>query len=192
MIKSADPQIQRIHKENADRMLLASFFSGLTRTAGYQVRNSHAKYLGEALNLAVSVQETERQQRFNESFYTRSEKSVRLLSERKDRPDTGNGYRRYSGETHAYRQARSERQNALVSKNREDHQENGKTRTEAAVRCYECDGRGHFARECPTRLRKEKKLSDSRGRKNPSERSKRTNAPGEKQGTAISGNECEA
>jgi len=42
-----------------------------------------------------------------------------------------------------------------------------KPRTEAAVRCYECDGRGHFARECPTRLRKEKKLSDSPGRNKP-------------------------
>ena len=99
MIKSADPLIQRIHKENADRMLLASFVSGLTGTAGYQVRISHPKSLGEALNLAVSVQEAERQQRFNESFYTRSEKSVRLLSEPKGRPDTGNGNRRYSGET---------------------------------------------------------------------------------------------
>ena len=79
-IKSVDPQIQRIHKENADRMLLASFVSGLTSTAGYQVRISHPKSLGEALNLAVSVEEAERQQRFNESFYTRSEKSVRLLS----------------------------------------------------------------------------------------------------------------
>ena len=78
----------RIHKENADRMLLASFVSGLTGTAGYQVRISHPKSLGEALNLAVSVQEAERQQRFNETFYTRSEKSVRLLSEPKGRPDT--------------------------------------------------------------------------------------------------------
>jgi len=77
-----------------------------------------------------------------------------------------------------------------ISKNRADHQENRKPRTEAAVRCYECDDRGHFARECPTRLRKEKKLSDSPSRKNPSERSKCSHAPGEKQGNAISGNEC--
>ena len=34
MIKSTDPQIQHIHKENADRTLLASFVSGLTGTAG--------------------------------------------------------------------------------------------------------------------------------------------------------------
>ena len=192
MIKSADHQVQRIHKENADRMLLVSFVSGLTGTAGYQVRILHPESLGEALNLAVSVQEAERQERFNESFYTGSEKSVRLLSEPKGRPDSGNGNCRYSGETHAYRQERRQRQSAPVSKNRAEHQENRKTPTEAAVRCYECDGRGHFARECPTRLRKEKKLSDSPGRKNPSERSKSSHAPGEKQGTTISGNECEA
>ena len=46
MIKSADPQIQRIHKENADRVLLASFGLGLTGTAGYQVRISHTQSLG--------------------------------------------------------------------------------------------------------------------------------------------------
>ena len=38
MIKSADRQVKRIHKENADRMLWASFVSGLRVTAGYQVR----------------------------------------------------------------------------------------------------------------------------------------------------------
>jgi len=171
---------------------LASFVSWLPGTEGYQVKISHPKSLGEALKLAVSLQEAERQQRFNEIFYTRSEKSVPLLSEPKVRPDTGNGNRRYSCETHAYRQARIERQSAPVSKNRADHQENRKMRTEAAVRLYECDGRGHFARECPTRLRKEQKLSDSPCRKNPSERSKLSQAPAEKQGTAISGNECEA
>jgi len=55
MIESADPQIQRIHKENADRTLLASFVSGLTGTAGYHVRISHPEYNGEALNLPWSV-----------------------------------------------------------------------------------------------------------------------------------------
>jgi len=65
-----------------------------------------------------------------------------------------------------------------------------KNANRSCLRCYECGGRGHFGRECPTRLRKEKKLSDSPGRKSPSELSKSSHAPGEKQGTAISGNEC--
>jgi len=112
MIKSAGPQIQGIHKENTDRMLLPSFGSGLTGPAGYQVRISHPQSLGEALNLALSVQEAERQEGFNESFYTRSEKSVRLLSGQKGRQDSGNGNCMYSGETHVYRQGRSQGQSA--------------------------------------------------------------------------------
>jgi len=147
-IKSADPQIQRIHKENADCILLASFVSGLTGTVGYQVRISHTGSLGDASNLAVSVQEAERQERFNESFYNWSEKSVQLLSEPKGRPFSGNRNCRYPGETHAYGQGRSQCQSAPVSKNRAEHQKNRKTRTEVAARCYECDGRGNFVQEC--------------------------------------------
>ena len=66
-------------------MLLASFFPGLTGTAGDQVSNSHPQSLWEVLNLALSVQEAERQERFIENFYTRSEKSVRLLPGTKGR-----------------------------------------------------------------------------------------------------------
>jgi hypothetical protein len=75
---------------------------------------------------------------------------------------------------------------------RAELQENRKTRTEAAIRCYECNGKWHFARECPTRLRKQKKLSDSPGRKNPPKRSKRSHVPGDKRETRTSGNESEA
>ena len=192
MIKSADPQIQRIHKENADCMLLASFVSGLSGSVGHHVKISCPRSLGEALNLALAVQEAERQERISESFYARSDKSVRLLSEPKGRPHSGNRNRRYSDETQTDRQVRSQRQVAPASKNRTEQREVKKTRSEAAVRCYECDGRGHFAKVCPTRLRKEKKLSDSPGRKNPSKRSKRSHAPGDKQGNGTSGNESEA
>ena len=80
MLQSADPQIQRIHKENADRMLLASFVSGLGSSIGHQVRISCPRSLPEALNLALVVQEAERQERSNGSFYAQSKKSVRLLS----------------------------------------------------------------------------------------------------------------
>ena len=38
MSTTDDPLAQRVHRENAERMLLGSFSSGLTATAGRQVR----------------------------------------------------------------------------------------------------------------------------------------------------------
>ena len=176
MLKLADPQIQRIHKENTDRMLLASFVSGLGGSVGHHVRISCPRSLPEALNLALAVQEAERQERSNGSFYAKSEKSVRSRSEPEDRQHPINRNRR-NQEKHA----RSQRQSTPDSKNKVEQSETRKTKSETTFRCYECDGRGHFAKECPTRLKKEKKLSDSPGRKNPSERSKRSHVPGDKQ-----------
>jgi hypothetical protein len=80
MGKSDDPQIQRVHQENADRMLLASFVSGLRGVPGRQVRFANPQDLEQALRIAIMVQEAERQERFNESFYTRFKKSVHLCS----------------------------------------------------------------------------------------------------------------
>jgi len=40
------------------------------------------------------------------------------------------------------------------------------------IKCYECEGRGHLARECRTRLRRETNSRAQRDSRNPSERSK--------------------
>jgi len=187
MLQSADPQIQRIHKENADRMLLASFVSGLGGSVGHDVRISCPRSLPEALNLALAVQEAERQERSNGSFYAQSKKSIRLLSEPNDRQHSAN-----RNQKNPEKQARSQRQCAAYSKNKVEQPETRRTKFETTFRCYECDGRGHFAKECPTRLKKENKPSDSPGRKNPSERSKSSHEPGEKLRNRNSGNESEA
>ena len=80
MGKSDDPRIQCVHRENTDRMLLASFISGLSGNPGRQVRFANPQDMELALRIALTVQEAKRQERFNESFYTQFEESVRLCS----------------------------------------------------------------------------------------------------------------
>jgi len=60
MSKVNDPIAQQIHQEKADRML-ASFVVGLSGVVGCQVRYVHPKYLREAVNLALAVDEAEKQ-----------------------------------------------------------------------------------------------------------------------------------
>jgi hypothetical protein len=80
MVNSDDPQIKRVHRENAERMLLSTIIAGLHGVPGRQTRFSNPQDRDQALKIALTVQEAERQERFNESFYTQFDNSVRLCS----------------------------------------------------------------------------------------------------------------
>jgi len=71
MCKVGDPAAQRIHRENADRMMLASFVSGFSGVVGTEVRYQAPRDIGQAVSLALAVQEAQKQQKFNKTFYTR-------------------------------------------------------------------------------------------------------------------------
>ena len=73
MEKTDDQVARRVHRENAERMLLASFISGLAGKVGKYVRYQSPRNLEQALQIALVVQEAEKQEKFNESFYTRFE-----------------------------------------------------------------------------------------------------------------------
>ena len=75
-----DPLIQCVQHENADRMFLTSFVTGLTGVPGRQVRHSNPQTLQQALRIALSAQEAERQEKFSES-YASFDKSFRLKSQ---------------------------------------------------------------------------------------------------------------
>jgi len=63
-----DPRMQKLYYEQAERMLLASFTSGLVGTRGRQVRYAIPKSMDEALKIAITVNQVELQERHNEAF----------------------------------------------------------------------------------------------------------------------------
>ena len=68
MIKVNDPVAQRIHRENADHMCLASYVSGLSTNVGKIVRIQNPQTIQQALTIALAVTEAERQEKVVKSF----------------------------------------------------------------------------------------------------------------------------
>ena len=63
-----DPIIQKLHYEQAERMLLATFTSGLLYAASRQVRYAMPRTMDEALKIAITVNQAEMPERRNEAF----------------------------------------------------------------------------------------------------------------------------
>ena len=168
MCKGSDPVAQRIHRE---RMLLASFVAGLSGEVGRQVKCQNPQNL-QALTTALAVREVLKQEKFAETFYTKFEKSVRLSNRQDYREPT---------ERHSHRRAANHLKTRRYEHGADRSGISGSTRDVQArtePRCYECEGRGHIARECPPRLKCEK-TRNAPGKENPSERSNRSRSPGD-------------
>jgi hypothetical protein len=111
----------------------------------------------QALAIALSVMEAKKQERASEIFFTRNDK----LSGHPMRKNHENESSGQAGDSCTGSQ-----------KNRHSHSTAGKPQKGTGPRCYECDGREHFARECPTRLKREANFQNHPGKKTPSGRSR--------------------
>ena len=180
MCKTNDTVGQRIHRENAERMFLADFVAGLTGVPGKQVSHASPRNIQQALSIPLSVQEVEKQEGFNESFFARFDNSVTLLSRSPSRTRQHDDKSRRSPNAPVVNHSHSQHSKPPHSTSKPSTSATRNAQTEAAIRYYECEGLGHFARECPTRRRRNPNPSNASGKRNPNERSRRSRSPGNK------------
>ena len=143
MGRDSDPIAQRIHREkNAERMCLASFVGGLQGTVDRHTRMANPQSMQQALTIALAATEAIRQEKGSEIFLAKTP------------------------EEHSVHDSRAD-----TRRNRFSKSTPMKPRKGPEIRCYECDGRGHYARECPTRSKRESKPQDPPRNKDTSKRS---------------------
>ena len=73
VLQAEDPVVQRVYYEQTKRMLPASFISDLSGTPGRQLRFEMPTNLDETLNIAITAEQAEEQERRNEAFFDQAE-----------------------------------------------------------------------------------------------------------------------
>ena len=148
--------------------------------AGRQARYQNPQTLQHALSIALSVTEAEKQERFSETFYAKFDESVSVKLRSTSRSDRERQSARRTADARPsnymsgqqFRTSHSTNKSVTSASTRD-------VQTRVEMRCYECEGRGNFARECPTRL-KGARTRNSPGKRNPSGRSTRPRSSGDK------------
>lgn len=107
------------------------------------------------------------------------------LSSRSSSPACSmSGSQRHSADTHAVNHTRSQRRQKQTDVAKSANRSTRNAQAKPSLRYYECEGVGHYARECPTRYKKEVKPPDSPGKRDMSRRSSRLRFPGNKSSPA--------
>jgi hypothetical protein len=128
----ADPELKKFHQDQADKMLLASFSSGLLGMPGRQVKYVVPSSVGEALNIATAVSQADSQDHRNEAFY------LHYSVDRQNQKERGK-YPNKNSATHNSSRNAPRRSNCSSSGEWPERKKNT---------CFTCGGVGHWAKEC--------------------------------------------
>ena len=144
--------------------------AGFNGEPGHQMRFVNASNLFQALRIALTVQEVERKEKSNNSFYTKFENSAKPQSRCPNQCYSENDRARYSV---VWRAISKYTNKVSKSKTSCDY-------TKYALSCYECEGLDHIAREYPTRIKGEGRNFHLRRVKSKGERSRHSHSPSDK------------
>ena len=146
--KVDNPELQKFHFQQAERMLLSTFIAGLIGNAGQQVRFKLPQTLEEALQVAVVVFEAEAQEKRNETFYANSENHTKNGStssgkfghpDQESRDNVRTGNRSKSTNYRPVGRQPTQHMRRTSVRSRQDNR---------PVRCYNCNKLGHYAKHC--------------------------------------------
>ena len=132
------PVLQRAYNEQAEQLLLSVFSKGMLGTVGKLIRYASLATVEEALRIAVTVSQAEIQEARDSAFYLDAEvadltPAVQHTAARKSAEGTS-----------------QPRKPSRVSE-RQPKASTSKGQSDKPVKCYECSGYGHFARDCANR-----------------------------------------
>ena len=140
--KIEDPLLQKFHYDQVQRMLLSTFIAGLSGNPGSQVRFQMPVTVDLALQIAITVFESEAQEKRNLTFFSKSE------TPRKGRGNFGQPWKTF-GRSEYGQAARISTDAPHVG--RKQSQQNARltnTSREGKLLCFKCGKPGHFAKEC--------------------------------------------
>jgi len=124
-------------------MLLAAYSAGLSGTAGREVRMRAPVTTEEALRIVVTIEQAELQERRNNSFYLDPEVDISPSGRARERPARHVN----AGNTNSQIAPSSQASSGKANPRKPIR----KAESDAPVKCYECSGYGHFARDCANR-----------------------------------------